>query len=50
MGREITHQPDENGILRQIVSAARLREILDEDGDDYNRPSDFKPEDEWDVN
>jgi hypothetical protein len=49
MGREITHRPDEHGIMRQIVSAERLREILDTDGDDYIRPKDFKPEDEWDV-
>jgi hypothetical protein len=49
MGRQITHQPDENGIMRQIVSPAKLREILDRDGDDYSRPDHFGPKDEWDV-
>jgi len=50
MGTQITHQPDpDTGALRQIVSAATLREILDADGDSYERPADFGPEDEWDV-
>ncbi len=49
MGRQITHQPDERGIMRQIVSPATLRAVLDEDGDDYDQPKDFGPDDEWDV-
>jgi len=49
MGRQITHQPDENGIYRQIVSPAKLRQILDEDGDNYSRPEHFNPADEWNV-
>jgi hypothetical protein len=49
MDREITHQPDEDGTLRQIVSPKRLRQILDEDGDDYSKPKDFGPKDEWKV-
>jgi hypothetical protein len=46
---QITHQPDENGVMRQIVTPQTLRAVLDEAGDDYTRPSDFGPEDEWDV-
>lgn len=46
---EITHQPDENGVMRQIVSPARLREILDADGETYDKPTDFGPDDEWEV-
>jgi hypothetical protein len=46
---EITHQPDENGHMIQIVSAAKLRQILDATGDDYTKPSDFGPDDEWDT-
>lgn len=33
----------------QVVSPDRLREILDADGDDYEPPSGFGPDDEWDV-
>lgn len=46
---QITHQPDETGVMRQIVNAETLRRILDESGDDYSRPNDFGPDDEWDV-
>lgn len=49
MSREITHKPDENGIYRQTVTPARLREILDDDGDDYSKPTWMKPDDEWNV-
>lgn len=50
MSREITHRKDpDTGYLVQIVSPERLREILDEDGDSYDRPSWFGPEDQWDV-
>lgn len=46
---QITHEPDRNGVIRQIVSAATLREVLDAEGSDYDRPEDFGPGDEWDV-
>lgn len=47
---ELTHRYDkETGHLVQIVSPQRLRELLDEHGENYERPKDFKPEDEWDV-
>ena len=46
---QVTHTTNEDGSLRQIVSPEVLREILDESGDDYSRPSDFGPNDEWDV-
>ncbi len=47
--REITHKRDEEGNYRQIVSPARLKEILDADGDSYDRPAGFGSDDEWDV-
>lgn len=46
---QITHQRDENGHLRQIVSAETLRNILIDSGDTLDRPKDFGPLDEWDV-
>ena len=47
---QTTHRRDqETGNMMQIVTPERLREILDADGDDYERPSDFGPDDEWDV-
>lgn len=50
MAREITHRTDpETGRAIQIVSPERLREILDEDGDTYDRPKDFGQDDEWEV-
>lgn len=45
---QVTHK-NIDGRLVQIVSAERLREILDESGDDYSRPKDFGPDDGWDV-
>lgn len=49
MSTQITHRQDSDGILRQIVSPAELRRILDADGEDYSRPNDFGPDDEWDT-
>jgi hypothetical protein len=49
MTREITHTRHPDGYLQQIVSPARLRAILDEDGEDYSRPTEFGPADEWEV-
>lgn len=50
MPREITHRRDpDTGSYIQVVTPARLREILDEDGEDYSRPSGFGPKDQWDV-
>jgi len=47
---EITHRYDKDlGRMVQIVSPERLRRILDEEGSDYDPPSDFGPEDEWEV-
>lgn len=47
---EITHRADpDTRAMVQIVSAARLREILRDQGSDYSRPAHFAPEDEWDV-
>lgn len=50
MAREKTHEVDrETKRVVQLVSAERLREILDEDGETYERPRDFGADDEWDV-
>jgi len=46
MSTEITHVVYEGKVV-QLVSPERLREILDADGDTYDRPQDFGPEDEW---
>ena len=47
---EITHRLDhDTRRYVQVVSPARLREILDAAGDDYIPPSGFSEEDEWDV-
>jgi hypothetical protein len=46
---ETTHQTDADGRAMQIVSARRLREILDAEGSDYSRPEEFGPEDTWNV-
>jgi hypothetical protein len=46
---QITHQPDENGVMRQIVTPETLRQVLEDAGDDYTRPEFFGPADEWDV-
>ena len=40
---QITHRPDEQGVYRQIVSPAALREVLDDQGDTYERPGEFGP-------
>jgi len=48
--RKITHEFDpEIGHFVQVVSPEELRRVLDADGEDYSRPSNFGPEDEWDV-
>lgn len=49
MSAEITHQRDQDGRMRQIVSAERLTEILIRDGDTLDKPDDFGPGDEWFV-
>lgn len=42
MSHETTHVLDrETRTYRQIVTPARLREILDADGDTHERPDDF---------
>jgi hypothetical protein len=49
---EVTHRlRNFAGLLyyQQIVTPRRLREILDEDGSNYERPEDFYDEDEWNV-
>lgn len=46
---EITHRRDDDGNYVQIVSAARLREILEDDGESLDRPKHFGPRDEWEV-
>ena len=47
MSNQTTHQLDENGIYRQIVSPRVLRDVLDCQGSDYSRPDDFALGDEW---
>lgn len=49
MSREVTHQQNDDGHMVQIVTAQRLREILDQDGDTHDKPKDFGPQDEWKV-
>jgi hypothetical protein len=47
---EITHRLGPDECYQQIVSPQRLREILDADGDDYEKPSWMThPDDEWEV-
>ena len=46
---QITHKPDEDGVLRQVVSPETLRRVLAAAGDNCKRPKDFGPLDEWDV-
>ena len=49
-GREITHRRDpDDGHMIQLVSAERLRDILDADGETYETPDGFGPDDEWVV-
>lgn len=51
MAGEITHRADpETGRMVQLVSAKRLRQILRQHGETYERPRDFRAGDEWDVN
>jgi hypothetical protein len=45
---EITHQCID-GRMIQVVSPERLRQILDREGSDYTRPTDFGPDDQWEV-
>lgn len=47
---QITHVVDpDDGHLTQIVTAAELRRILRADGETLDRPDDFGPLDEWNV-
>ncbi|MBA3761711.1 MAG: hypothetical protein H0X04_00010 [Chthoniobacterales bacterium] len=47
---EVTHTTDPlTGRAIQIVSPERLREILDTDGDTYDRPRHLADSDDWDV-
>ena len=46
---QITHQADDDGHMRQIVSAETLRDILIEDGDTLEKPKWLSADDEWDV-
>lgn len=47
---EITHRRDpDTGHYVQVVTPARLREILHADGETHDRPKHFGPDDEWDV-
>lgn len=45
---QITHQ-DRDGRLVQIVTPKQLKELLDQDGESYDRPDWFGPDDEWEV-
>ena len=49
MNMQITHQRDESGTLRQIVSARVLRRILRAAGSGLRRPRNFRALDEWDT-
>jgi len=46
---QVTHRYDADGRLIQLVSPAELRAVLDADGDDYSRPTNFREDDEWQV-
>ena len=46
---QITHEKDDDGNMRQIVSAETLRKILTADGDTLAKPKWFGAKDEWDV-
>ena len=46
-GGEVTHRRDADGYMRQVVSAARLRRILDDRGVSHSRPEGF--EGEWNA-
>ena len=48
--RQITHKYNKDkSKWVQIVSASDLRKVLDESGDDYERPKEFEPKDEWRI-
>lgn len=49
MSKQITHRTDENGNLKQIVTAAELRRVLDQDGSSHDKPADWADADEWYV-
>lgn len=49
MGQTTHIVDEETGRYRQIVSPETLREVLDETGDDYERPDWMSDADEWDV-
>lgn len=50
MSREVTHRRDpDTGHYIQTVSPERLREILDADGETYERPDHLTDADEWEV-
>ena len=46
---QITHEKDDDGNMRQIVSAETLRKILTKDGGTLAKPKWFGAKDEWDV-
>jgi hypothetical protein len=46
---EKTHEIDERGNYRQIVTAHRLRQILEAYGETTERPAHFNWRDQWDV-
>lgn len=46
---QITHERNEEGRYIQIVTPEELRAVLDGQGGDYSRPSDFRDGDEWNV-
>lgn len=48
MSREITHIVID-GKAKQIVSPERLQEILNDDGESYERPKHFGTDDEWNL-
>jgi hypothetical protein len=50
MGQQITHRRDpDTGRMVQIVSPRDLRRILRRNGESTERPKDFRPDDEWNV-
>jgi hypothetical protein len=50
MSRETTHRIDtDTGSYIQVVSPERLRDILDADGETYDRPDHMTDVDQWGV-
>ena len=50
MAQQITHRREpETGRMIQIVTPAELRKILRRNGDSFERPRDFRADDEWRV-